>query len=413
MTQIHFFRAVGKVAASCFLAATLLVGCADTSTGPLPPDSDPLGYNATVNQSDPVPAEEANEVRENVRKTSVDTVTITPDSVVHIVRKEYPDGEILGINLDYDRDILYYECIVRSGGRTYIVVVSTKDGKVKEKREITRETHSYTTVIVIEKIKVIRIKEIRERAIKVVNGDIVEINIEEIEGKPTYVVVILTRENRYVTIFIDAENGKERKLKNNGECDDDDDDDRDHKDRHKNKKGRGHYRHGKGKGYGHRYHCHCECVDDRGERLPTGVISVDSATALTRTMVDSAQTREVRILVQDSNKVFYEIKVVRDSNAYTLKLDAFNGSLVEARQTGGNMQTSEFRPQVKGDTLVALSVARTAALAQVPGTVTGWRLENDATEKKWIYTFEITPTGGGDKKGVQVDAKTGAYIRTK
>ena len=100
-------------------------------------------------------------------------------------------------------------------------------------------------------------RTLREPLTKLVSGDCVEVNLEEIDGKATYVIVILTQDNRYVTLYIDADSGRERKLKDDGKCSDGDD-------KHKNKRGRGHYRHGNGKGYGHRWHCHCECTDDDG-----------------------------------------------------------------------------------------------------------------------------------------------------
>ncbi|HVK39244.1 MAG TPA: PepSY domain-containing protein [Candidatus Kapabacteria bacterium] len=405
--------------AACVLTAGVLTGCSDNAASPLPPDTDPLGNNATIQTSDPVSPQEANDVRNNVRKNADDSIAVQPDEAAETARKEYPNAEVYSVNLDYDRDSVNYECIVKSGGKYYVVVIDPQTGEVIDKDEVDEDKVAYITVIIIRP-QTVKVKDAKERAKKVVNGDCVEINLEEVDGRTTYVIVILTQDNRYVTVYIDAESGRERKLKDDGKCSEDDDDD-DDGDKHKNKRGRGHYRHGNGKGYGHKYHCHCECTDDDGQEIPDSlnVIKIDSARSIVRTMVDSTTISNVKLVTQDTANVYYDVTFNRDSSVYLVRLDAKTGRFISATQTGGRFDSTsyEFRPPVVSDssgtdTLVALSVARTAATAQVIGPVIGWKLEFDTTENKWVYTFTIRETATNTEKKVLVDAVTGVYIRT-
>jgi uncharacterized membrane protein YkoI len=260
MKTTRFLSPLAGLFCACMLVmGSILGGCAESTTAPDATDDNAPVVDATVKTSDPVPSSEADSVRTNVERNQQDTIVVQMDEAIVIALREYPDCEILGVDLDYDRDTLNYEAIVRSNGKVYVVVISPKDGRVIRKEEISNAY--YTQVIVIRTI-VVKVKQAKERAVKVVRGDVVECNLENVEDRPTYIIIVLTGDNRYVTVYIDAETGKERKLKNKGECekeDDDDDDDDDGK-----KKGRGHYRHGKGKGkgHGHHYHCHCKCDDD-------------------------------------------------------------------------------------------------------------------------------------------------------
>jgi uncharacterized membrane protein YkoI len=428
MTMYTFARSMAGALAACVLTAGVLTGCSDNAASPLPPDTDPLGNNATVQTSDPVSPQEANEVRNNVRNNANDTIAVQPHEAAETARQQYPGAEVYSVNLDYDRDSVNYECVVKSNGKYYIVVIDPQTGQVIDKHEIEEDKVAYITVIVIRPMPV-SVKDAKERGKKVVNGDCVEINLEEVDGRPTYVIVILTQDNRYVTVYVDGETGRERKLKDDGKCGeddkDDDDGDDDDGDKHKNKRGRGHYRHGNGKGYGHKYHCHCECTegeDDDDNEIPDSlnVIRIDSARAIVSTMVDSTTISNVKLVTQDTANVYYDVTFNRDSSVYLVRLDAETGRFISATQTGGRFDSTsyEFRPpvvrvdSVTTDTLVALSVARTAATAQVVGPVTGWKLEFDATENKWVYTFTIRETATNTEKKVLIDAKTGAYIRT-
>jgi uncharacterized membrane protein YkoI len=406
MKSNRFLSPLMGVLCACMFAATaILSGCADSTTAPDANDDNAAVADATVNSSDPVAASEADSVRSNIAKNQDDTLTVPIDQVIVIVLGQYPGAELLGVNLNYDSDTLNYECTVRSGGKVYVVRVSPKDGHVVSKEEVTDSSY-YDEVIVI-RVVTIKVKQAKERGTKVVKGDVVECNLENVEGRPTYVIIILTPDNRYVTVYVDGETGKERKLEDKGECHDGD--------KHKNKKGRGHYRHGKGHGYGHRYHCHCECEDGNGgtdtTNVPTGIISVDSARAIVNGSIDSLTISKVELKVENDSTAHYEIKASRDSNQYEIKLDAFTGSVTEIKQTAGDFLTNDYQPQVKGDTLVAMSVARTAALTQRPGTIKSWKLEYSTSDAKWIYTFAIEATGTTEVKEVVVDAKTGAFIR--
>lgn len=418
MIMYKYARSMAGAIAACLLTAGVLVGCSDNAASPLPPDTDPLGNNATVKTSDPVPAQEANEVRSNARKHANDTINVQPDSAARIASNEYPGCEVYSINLDFDSDSADYEVIVKQGGTYYVVVIDPQSGKVKEKREISDDQVANVRIIIINVTRV-KVKEAKARATTAVKGECVEVNLEEVDGKPTYVIVILTDDNRYVTIYIDAETGRERKLSDEGKCGDEDkdsddnDSDSDKGDKHKNKRGRGHYRHHKdrkGKGYGHKYHCSCECTDNGGTQIPKDVISLDSARAITRTIVDSATIKSIKLNIADTAKMSYDIKLTRDSNEYDLKLNARTGALIEITQTKGSFDSSEFRPRVVGDTLVALSVARTAAIASVVGTIQSWKLAYDTTRAKWIYTFRIKATATGTTTDVLVDAKTGLIV---
>jgi uncharacterized membrane protein YkoI len=397
---------MGVLFACMFAATAVLTGCSDSTTAPDANDDNAAVADATVNSSDPVAASEADSVRTNIERNQKDTLTVPIDQVIVIVLGQYPGAELLGVNLDYDSDTLNYECTVRSGGKVYVVRVSPKDGHVVSKEEVTDSSY-YDEVIVIRVITV-KVKEAKERGTKVVKGDVVECNLENVEGRPTYIIVILTPDNRYVTVYVDGETGKERKLEDKGECHDGD--------KHKNKKGRGHYRHGKGHGYGHRYHCHCECEDGGTggtdtTHVPSGIISVDSARAIVNGSIDSLTISKVELKVENDSTAHYEVKASRDSNQYEIKLDAFTGSVTEIKQTAGDFVTSDYQPQVKGDTLVAMSVARLAAVTQRPGTIKSWKLNYSTSDSKWIYTFAIEATGTTEVKDVVVDAKTGAFIR--
>jgi uncharacterized membrane protein YkoI len=395
--------AVGLIACASFVT-----GCADATQSPVAPNPNPATVDATVQISDPVSSQEADSVRILVRRNSGDTTIISPDQIITIIITQNPDYELLGVNLDYDSDTLSYECVVRKGGKVYVVVIDPKAGTVKEQKEITE--YYYPEVIYVRHITV-KPKEAKDRAKKLTDGDVVECNLEQIDDRPTYVIVILTRDNRYVTTYVDCETGRERKLKSKGDCDDEGGDG------HKNKHGRGHYRHGRGHGYGHMFHCHCSCGDGNGSsdttKIPTGAIKADSANYIASHMIDSLKVTETKIDSVNDSTAYYNIKGERDSNRYEIKLNAFTGKLVSIKQVAGNFTTSEYTPKVQGDTLVPMSVARTVAVGKVTGTIQMWKLEYDTTQSKWIYTFSIVETSSGTVKEVTVDAKTGAYIATK
>jgi uncharacterized membrane protein YkoI len=59
---------------------------------------------------------------------------------------------------------------------------------------------------------------------------------------------------------------------------------------------------------------------------------------------------------------------------------------------------------------VAIEAARATALAQVPGVIRHEELERE--HRRWIYSFEIKPTGETKKiiKEVNVDADSGAVV---
>jgi uncharacterized membrane protein YkoI len=59
---------------------------------------------------------------------------------------------------------------------------------------------------------------------------------------------------------------------------------------------------------------------------------------------------------------------------------------------------------------VSLEAARKTALVRVPGTIKHEELEKE--DGRWIYSFEIVPTGGkkGFIKEVNVDADSGAIV---
>ncbi len=417
----------GLVAVTMFLGTTIFTGCADNTVEPASSDTTPVGFPGTVKISDPVSGDEANSVRTNVERNSADTNIISPSDVVVVVLNQNPGAEVLGVNYDFDRDSsATYECVIRQNGKVYVIVVSPNDGKVIEKKEI--HEYYYPTVIVI-KPTTIKIKEVREKAKKELKGDVVEINLEQIDDQATYVVIILVSTNHYVTVYYDAETGKERKLKDDGECD------KEKEDKHEHKRGKGHYRHGKGHGYGHHYHCHCDCDDDgsdsdstksdstksdstksdstKTDSTKTGlkIISRDSARVIASKLIDSAQVMKIELVITDDSTARYEIDMSRDSNRYEATLDARTGALMEIKQTAGDFSNSEFKPTAVGDSLVPLSIARTAALAQVVGNVQMWKLEHDATGSKWMYTFEIKETATGNVKQVEVDAKTGIVTK--
>lgn len=393
---------VGILALGSFLA-----GCADNSTGPgkdttaIPPGSD-----ATVQVSDPVPADEAASVQSNVQTTSRDTTIISPQQAAAIAQSQNPSAQLVGVNLDYDQSTLVYECILRSSGRTQLVLIDPKTGAVLGKSDIANAY--YTTVLVINPT-FIQINEVRRKTQQMTGGTMVESNLEQIDGRPTYVVILLNSDRRYVTLYLDAESGHERKIS-------DEDPTIGSGDLHKNKRGRGHYRHGKGHGYGHNFHCLFPDDDHNGgggAQLPGGVITIDSARTIVRGMSsDSIAIVKTQIDIGNDSTVSYQITyAAKDSSIYQVTLDGYTGSLVEIRQTAGNFTTNDLVPKVKGDTLVALSVARTAALAAYAGTVKGWSLAYDKGASMWVYTFDVN--GASGDKNVLINAKTGVLIRVE
>ena len=410
------------ILACCALATTFVTGCSDNTVDPASSSALSLGNSATIIVSDPIDPSEANDVRNNIQKNGNDTIAVQVDELEAIILTIYSDAEILGIHLDYDRDELNYECVVRSGGKVYIVVISPKSGKVKEKKEI--KNYYYTgTVKVKTKVKV---KEACNRAQEIVDGDVVEANLEEVEGEATYIMIIITNTNRYVTIYIDPATGKEKKLKHEEECGEDDDNNQNSSDslhqgncdRHKNHKGKGHYRHGNGKGYGHHFHCHCECTcDDGGNNGGSDslqVITKDSAQIIVEGMfgVDSNAVGEINLNVADDSTATYATVVERGDDRYEVTLDAKTGALVEVTQTAGDFESGEYTPPATADgkTLVTLSVARTTALAQLIGTIKSWNLSRNESEARWVYSFEIEDTATSTVKTVRVDAETNTFI---
>lgn len=247
-------------ATTFLLALVVAAGMSGCGNQPAAPDS-AIVSEGTVLKSDPVSDEEAGEVRANAWKNQTVRLVVQPADIIPFLQRLFDNVEILGINLDYDRSDLRYECVIREGKKLFLVVIDPEDGAVVEKREIDESTATYTTTITVITNISITVNQACERGRGVAPGDVVEANLELVDGKATYIIVILTSENRYITLFIDAKSGKEKKLKGckekklkDDECDDDDH-------HHKHKKGRGHYRHGKGKGYGHyhhHHHCHCD-----------------------------------------------------------------------------------------------------------------------------------------------------------
>lgn len=389
----------------------LLASCSNTATSP--DDISTSGYSGTVITSDPVSKQEADSVRANAARFWSDSTLFTIDQIIQIIRARYPNCEILGINLNTDQDQRAYEVVVRTGGQVIVVVMNSRNGQVIETKPITN--YYYTSVIVINQTFV-DCRIIRHRVKVQFEGEVVECNMEEIENRPTYVIVIITRENRYVTIYIDAGTGKERKVNDDDDCDD-------HNGKHKHKKGRGHYRHGKGHGYGHHYHCHCDCDNDHdgddhddddnhhsdSTAVGIAIITRDSAQTIAATMLDSAQATNAKLRVQSDSVIWYIVQLKRDSNTYELTIDARTGMLVEAEQESGDFNNSEFKPTNTNVALIALSQARAAATANIPGNVTGWELEQESG--KWVYQIAIVPTGGGGIKHVVVDAQSGQIVR--
>lgn len=426
--MMNMTRMMNIPVAICAFLMIALIGCSDGTTGPLNSADNPFGVNATVATSDPIAANEAAEVRTNAQRNANDTVAVQADQVIRIATQEIPGAEVLEIRLDYDRDTLNYECVVRSGGKVYVIVISPKDGKVKEKKEI--KEFYYTGTLVID-VNVVPVRQACDRAREIVDGDVVEANLEQVEGETVYIIIILTRENRYVTFYIDAKTGKEKKLKNENRCRGNNDSSMvdtansgtdtvrancDDDDRHKNKRGRGHYRHGKGHGYGHYYHCHCNCdCDDDGNGGGTDslqVITKDSAKVVVQSMFDDSATVGMPTLNEvDDSTAFYETVVEKGDNRYEVTLNARTGAFVEVTQTRGDFENGEFEgPTVDGKTLVNFSVARTAALAQLAGTIQTWTLAHNKTENKWVYTFKIQDSATNTVKTVRVNAETGLFI---
>ncbi len=389
-------------------------GCTDAPTAN--DGFDGKNFEITVIETDPIDAQEASEVRANVRNNQSDTIRVEPSDVVVVIRNRYPNAEVLGVELDYDRDDLNYEVVIRREGKVYVIVVNRETGEIEDEKEI--EEHFYPTTVTIVNNITIKVKEACNTAREVADGEVVEVVIEEIDGEPTYIIIILTQQNTYVTVYVDAKSGKKKKLKDE-KCKKHDH--KEHKHKHKHKKGRGHYRHGNGHGYGHYYHCDCECDDDGGQQLIDSieVVGADSARGIiaanfaTDTANVSVPTVEARIENGDTI-AHYDAVVEIDSNRYEVRLDARTGQLVEVTQTAGDFESGDYTPPTVDSTLtlVNLTVARTAALTEVPGSVKGWTLAYDQTAAAWLYTFRIEESGATTEKMVRVNAATGLYLDT-
>jgi len=383
--------------------ALVASACSDNSTGPAPTTGTPPGAGTSIEITDPVDPAEAASVRDKARRNADDSLMVDINEAIAIALAQQ-GGDLLGVKLDYDSDSLNYECVVRSGGQIYVIVIDPQTGSVIDRKAVTNAY--YTTVILIRNLAV-RLEEAINRVKAITSGDVVECNVENIDGSPTYIIVILDNANRYVTVYIDCKTGKERKVSDNGS---------DGK-KHKHKRGRGHYRHGHGHGYGHHHHCHCHCGDDDGgnggdtTNVRDSVITADSAKALATHLIDSSTAVEANLAVVNDSTASYTVKLERDSNRYEVVLDAFTGAFVSIEQTAGDMY-GDFQPQAPNDTLVSLATARSAALAQLAGDVWRWRLEKDSVDNTWVYVFEILPTGQATTQHVVVDAATGAYKRT-
>ncbi len=267
-------RALPLLLFPILLFAAGLASCGGDVASSLDRDSiSPFGQSGTspAVASDPVDEKEATEVRENIEQNEATPIRLEASDIEKIIRRLHAEAELLGLHLDYDRDKLRYECLVRKGDRVIIIVIDPQTGKVEEEREA--EDYYYTTTINVTQINV-DVRYACNRAQSRAGGSIVEVNVEEIDGSATYVIVLITRDNRYVTIYIDARTGFERKIKRDKECKKKKDEKevgkkkkcKHHAHGHKHKKGRGHYRHGKGHGYGHGYHCTCDCDCDNEEK---------------------------------------------------------------------------------------------------------------------------------------------------
>lgn len=398
-----------------------MTGCSDATSPATPTNENGFGVNATVEVSDEIDMTEANEVRVLVRQNADDSIAVEAEEVIAIVLRNLGDAEVLGLHLDYDRDELNYECVVRKNGKVYVIVVDPGTGEVKEQKEV--DEYYYTGTIVIN-VDVVKVRRACDRAREIVDGDVVEANLEEVEGEPTYIIIILTPDNRYVTLYLDARTGKEKKLKDEKRCKNDDNDSIDvgngddvHSgecDRHKNKKGRGHYRHGKGKGYGHYFHCHCDCeCDDNGNGggdSVTVIVKDSARVILGDWFSDSAEIGEIELEKEDST-AFYVTVVEEGDDRYEVTMDAETGAFVSVTQTDGDVENGEFEPPtVDGVTLVTLSEARLAALAELTGTIQTWTLERNKAEGRWVYVFTVEETATTTVKTVRVDAETGLFI---
>lgn len=414
--SIDMRRAGAGLLALMVMMTVGFTGCTDAPTAN--DGFDGKNFQITVIETEPIDAQEASEVRANVRKNQSDTIVVEPNDVVVVVRNRYPNAEVLGVKLDYDRDDLNYEVVIRREGKVYVIVVNRQTGEIEEEKEI--EEYFYPTTITIINNVTVKVKDACNTARTTAAGDVVEVTLEEIDGEATYIIIILTQHNTYVTVYVDAKSGKKKKLKDE-KCKKHDHKHHKHDHKHK-KKGRGHhYRHGHGHGYGHYYHCDCECDDDGGQTLVDSIeiISADSARGIiaanfaTDTANVSVPTAEARIENGDTI-ANYDAVVEIDSNRYEVRLNARTGQLVEVTQTAGDFENGEYAPPTVDSslTLVTLTVARTAALVQVPGTVKGWSLAYDQTAAVWLYTFGIKESGATTEKTVRVNAATGIYLDT-
>ena len=85
------------------------------------------------------------------------------------------------------------------------------------------------------------------------------------------------------------------------------------------------------------------------------------------------------------------------------------GATLLATGTQG-VATAKPSHRAKHQAKIAKDVARATALAQVPGTVKAEELEREGG--RWIYSFEIRPTGETRHliKEVNIDADTGELV---
>src|SRR5688500_14876872 len=118
MHYISQFRSIGVFAFILMLTASILTGCSDNSTDPGSPDVDPLAADASAEVSDEVSTSEGDSVRNNARRNAGDSTNVALDSCITNVREENPGCEVLGANVDYDRDTAAsYVVIIRQDGK--------------------------------------------------------------------------------------------------------------------------------------------------------------------------------------------------------------------------------------------------------------------------------------------------------
>jgi len=196
--------------------------------------------------------------------------------------------------------------------------------------------------------------EARNIAIKLVNGEIIKMELHDDDDTPEYEIKILKDGIKY-EIEIDALTGIVKEF----EKDDDDDDDRSNK--------------------------------------PVGsIISLEDAKKIALARVNG---EIIKIELDDDDDMEYEIEIRKDGIKYELEIDAYTGVITEFEKDDDD---DDYRSDKPSGNIISLEDAKKIALARVNGEIIKIELDDDDDME-----YEIEIRKDGIKYELEIDAYTG------